>query len=53
MNRLVKSMPEPVPCILMSAFRRSDYNLVADIFQMDNVAVSVLQGQLARRNTMF
>lgn len=52
LNSLIKSMPNPVPRILMSAtLRRSDYDSIATIFDMDNVAV--MQGQLAQRNTMF
>ena len=49
---MIKSMPYPVPRILMSAtFRRSDFDSVAKIFDMNKAAI--LQGPLARRKTKF
>eukprot|EP00956_Cyclotella_meneghiniana_P004040 scaffold4901_cov50-Cyclotella_meneghiniana.AAC.1 len=52
LDLLIKSMPQPVPRLLMSAtFRRSDYESVASVFEMNNVAV--MQGPLARRSTKF
>eukprot|EP00956_Cyclotella_meneghiniana_P031331 scaffold81936_cov56-Cyclotella_meneghiniana.AAC.2 len=52
LDALVKSMPTPVPRILMSAtFRRRDYATVSKLFNMSSPAI--LQGSLARRNTEF
>ena len=52
LHALMDMMPRPVPRLAMSAtFRQEDYDRVVSLFGMDHPLV--MQGSLARRNTMF